>query len=152
MEQFIFGIIGVVFIGVMFDILYPNGKTNGFCKSIFSILSLFIILKPIFNIKDLNLNFDYKIDETFSENISDARIDSLEVRIENHLTNVGIKEVDVEIDGIVENFDILVENVYIDISSLVLSENMANINKYEVILDEITKIVDVEKEKVFIYG
>ena len=152
MTQFVFGIVGIVFLGIMLDILYPNGKTNGFCKSIFAIVSLFVILKPIFNISNINLDFDYEVDETFVDSVNDSRIDALEYRIICELSNKGYSEIDVEIDGFYENNKIVIENVYLDISSLVLSENLENINKYEVILDEITKIIDVEKEKVFIYG
>jgi len=151
MSQFIFSIVGIVFLGVLIDIIYPNGKTNGFCKSIFAIFSLIVIIKPISKIKNFDFETSNFVNSNFVYRVNEARIDSIKNKIESHLILNGIDGVVVEIDGIIDDNEIIIENVYIDITSLVLSENLTNINKYEVITDEVVKVVNIDKERIIIY-
>ena len=40
MTKWLLSILGVVFLAVLLDIVYPNGKTNKFCKSIFGLFAI----------------------------------------------------------------------------------------------------------------
>ena len=42
MKAWIFSVCGIVFLGLMVDVISPNGKTNNFIKSIFSLIFIFI--------------------------------------------------------------------------------------------------------------
>ena len=50
MTAWIFSIIGIIFLGVMLEIVIPDGKTNSFIKSIYSIILMFVIVNPIIKI------------------------------------------------------------------------------------------------------
>ena len=56
MKAWLLSIVGVVFLGVLFDLLYPNGRTNTLCKSIFGIFAVFVMIGPIFNFDFENIN------------------------------------------------------------------------------------------------
>lgn len=152
MSKWLLSVIGVVFIGVLFDILYPNGKTNKLCKSIFGIFATFIMISPIFNV-DINSVFEGVVeDSVLLENINQAKEDTYKRMIESHLNDVGIVGVSVEIDGYLDYSEFVIKNVYVDTVNLVLTENITNINKYEVIANEVVSVVEIPSERIIVYG
>ena len=152
MNGWLLSIIGVVFMGVLFDIIYPNGKTNAVCRSIFGIIAIFVMMKPVFNFIKFDNVADNFIDKNLLLSFDESKCDYLESKIKSDLLSQGVDGVNVEIDGITEDNVFEIKNVYVDISEIVLSEDMMNINKYEVISNIILESVDIQKEGIIIYG
>ena len=151
MSKWLISIVGVVFLGVLLDLVYPNGKTNAFCKSIFGIITVCIMISPIVKFK----NSDYSIDlnnNSLLTSINKSKELALKSQIEGCLISNGINGAIVEIDSNLLENDFEIENVYVDISDLVLTEKVTNINKYEVILETVLEIVDIDNERIIIYG
>lgn len=151
MTIWLLSLVGVAFLGVLFDIIYPNGKTNAFCKSMFGIITVIIMVSPLMNIKKQNYKVDL-FDSDIASVINKSKINTLQLKIQNHLLSCGIEGVSVEIDGILSENDCEIENIYIDITELVLTENLTNINKYEVISQKVLEIIDIDRERIIIYG
>ena len=85
-------------------------------------------------------------------NINEAKVSSIQDKIEVHLKSCGIDGVIVRIDANLSNDDFEIDKIYIDTTNLVLSENVTNINKYEVIIKEVSSLLKFESEKVVVYG
>ena len=149
--EWLLGVIGVIFLGVLFDLIYPNGKTNAFCKSVFGIVSVIMILTPIFNIRFDSINEDF-VDNSIIKSINEARCDNLKNQIINYLSSKKIDGVDVEIFLNVKNNEFDIENIYVDATNLVLTENITNINKYEVISNEVFNVTKIDKDRIIVYG
>ena len=152
MTKWLLSVIGVVFMGVLFDLLYPNGKTNTICKSVFGIFAVFVMISPILNI---NINeFVSKVsnDSVLVDNLNSAKEQALKTKIESYLVDSNINGVSVEIDSNLNLNEYVIKNIYVDTTNLVLTENVTNINKYEVIQDLISNVVDIDKIKVIVYG
>ena len=151
MNGWLLGVVGVVFLGVLFDLIYPKGKTNSLCKNIFGVFALFVMISPI-----LKVNVDKLIDITNSgvliESIHTAGDDRYKSKILSHLEECNITGVSVEIDSKIENDKYVITNIYVDSTNMVLTENITNINKYEVIANKIASIVDIELERIIVYG
>lgn len=153
MSSWLLGIIGVIFLGVLLDIVYPNGKTNAFCKSIFGIFAVAIIISPIFKMKLESINLDKNfIDETLVESINASKSNNYKLIIEKKLGDNDVQGVCVEIQGNSIENEYSIENIYVDTSEIVLTKNLTNINKYEVITNIILETIDIEKERIIIYG
>ena len=153
MSSWLLSIIGVIFLGVMLDIVYPNGKTNAFCKGMFGIFAVAIILSPVFKLKNLNINVDTEfIDENFIMSIDASKSNNYKLILEQKLTENDVIGVSVEIQGNSIENEYCIENIYVDTSEIVLSKNLTNINKYEVITEIILETIDIEKERIIIYG
>ena len=45
-----------------------------------------------------------------------------------------------------------IENIYIDITNIVLSKDMENINIYEVIINEVSEKFGIDSKRVVVYG
>ena len=151
MSSWLLGIIGIVFLGVLLEIVYPNGKTNAFCRSIFGIFAVVIMISPLLKLKDINLDTDY-VDESLVNSINDAKENYYKIKIEQKLKNNNINGAIVEIKGKTTNNEYEIENIFIDTSEIVLTENLTNINKYEVIIENILDAIEIDKERIVIYG
>ena len=92
MTGWILNIVGMVFIGVMLEIILPSGKTNGFIKSIFAIFLLYTIISPLpqlFN-SELNLNTNATvIDDNFIISLNLEKVSALENSIFEMLAQNG---------------------------------------------------------------
>lgn len=151
MTSWVLSIVGVVFLGMLLDIAYPNGKTNKLCKSIFGLITLVVIINPIFKI-NLEIRKEDFIDNFLESSLNDVKINMYISEIENNLLLSGIDGVFVEIDSKIDKNNITIENINIDISQAVLLKDFENINKYEVIVNEVKKVVDIDEEGIVIYG
>lgn len=152
MTGWLLSIVGIVFMGVLFDLIYPNGKTNSLCKSIFAVLSLFVMVSPILKLDIDNIKVDNFNNQQLIEHINDAKINSIKLKIDSHLSSCGIVGVVVKIDSNLTNEEFEIEKIYIDTTNLVLTENITNINKYVVIINEVSNLLDIEKERIVVYG
>lgn len=152
MTDWLMGIVGVVFLGVLFDLIYPNGKTNVFCRNVFGVLSLIMIINPLLKIDFNKIQYDDLTNEQIVSNINSSRCENLRLQIEQHLQLRGFDGIDVEIDILMQNNEFNIENIYLDITNLVLSDDLLNINKYEVIRSEVAEVTKVDKERIIVYG
>lgn len=152
MKEWLLQVVGVVFLGVLIDILYPSGKTSAFCKGIYGVVAMVALLYPLFNLNLKNINNSNLIDEKLLDDINNAKIDATIMSTVSQLQLRGIDGVDVELSTKIEDNEIIIENVYVDTTNIVLTENLTNINKYEVVSKEVSEIFDISIEKVIVYG
>lgn len=150
MNSWLLNIVGVVFLSILFDLIYPSGKTNKFCKSIFGIIAVGVIIAPILKI-DFNTSVDY-VDEKLVESISSVRAEVYASNVENYLSSEGIVGANVEVKYTLSENDFKLKSIYVDASNIVLTEDLTNINKYEVIARKVSENFDVSIEEVFVYG
>ena len=152
MNDWILGIVGVVFVGVLIDIITPEGKTNLFIKSIFALVFLYVLVSPIFKlIKEQDL-IDFS--QFFTTEISDENEQAMmEVKfnIENYLNDNGVKGVIVEVWGYKSNDINIIEQINVDLTNLVLLNNNQHIDKYKLISELIIDVVNVDMENI-VYG
>lgn len=152
MSKWLLGIVGVVFLGILIDVLTPNGKLNKLIKGVFGIIATFVIIAPIFKIDMIDFDFTQIEDATLIENINKEKIKASEEMVELTLKNKGFDGINVEISINPDFVGLIYDSVYIDCSELVLSEEHMNINKYEVIVDDVANILNIDKERIIIYG
>ena len=86
------------------------------------------------------------------DSIHVLKSDALINQIKLNLSSQGITGVDVEIESNMLGNEYIIDNIYVDITNIVLSENLENINKYEVITSEIEKVTEIDKSRIIIYG
>ena len=152
MKAWIISIVGIVFLAVLFELVYPQGKTKQFCKSIFGVFAIFVMLSPIFNFDYSKLKSSDDTSISLNINFQNAKDESLKIKVENELKNHNISGVDVEILSKMQDFDYLIDNVYVDSTNIVLTDNITHTNKYEIILELISNTLNIDREQIIIYG
>lgn len=151
--SWLYNLIGVVFLGIIFEIILPNNKINKFIKCIFSIFIVFSLISPLVNISSkINKikidNVSSEINEELFQTISDLRKNTYETLIAKSLENDEIFNVKIDIEFDVEKSNMQINKITIDLANLVLTENSKNINKYEVITKHVKKYLDISEDKI----
>ena len=151
MSAWLLSVIGVVFLAVLLDFVYPNGKTNAFCKSIFGIFAMIMLIYPLVKIDISSLSQTSMSYISLEEEIRKSKDEYYRLKLENTFSNENIIGVSVEIDSKMKDNDDYISNVFVDIGSIVLSQDLEHKNKYEVIEELILKTINVDKENIIIY-
>lgn len=142
-------------LSAMVDVIMPQGKMLKIIKSVMGIFILIVIITPVKNFDlsklDLSKINGFSIDNKFIEERSSDIFNSLKKEIESNLDSNGYKQVYVQINGNFSGGNLEVYSVYVDLENSVISEDMANINKYTNIVAIIKKTIDVDDEKVIFY-
>lgn len=149
MKAWIFSVCGIVFLGLMVDVISPNGKTNTFIKSIFSLIFLFVLASPLVKIINTKINFDeysWNMDSDYMAVIKNQKIASLEQMVTAALQESGYDDIGVKIEGNLTNNEISVTKVYVILKNNVLTDSAPSINNGNTIKDIIAVTLSVDKE------
>ena len=134
----------------------PSGKLNGYIKSVFSLILLFVIIAPLPSLVDknisLNTQYDYSEDGNFLYNLNSKKLENYEIAIIKSLESVGIGGINVQFDADVTKSNLKIEKVYVDVCNIVLNNKDKHININDTIINIVTETIDVEKNGVIIYG
>ena len=154
----ILSILGIVVIGAVIDLVLPSGRMNKYVKSIFSAVTILVIILPLPNLvkngcgadgfifdKDIELNENYL---QYAENI---KKNSLIKGLKAALKNDGIEIGEIEISGNFSTAAPEISSVKINLSQVVIAEHYAHINKYELIQKKVTEYLSVDKDAVILY-
>lgn len=100
MNAWIISVVGVIALGILLEVVLPEGSTAKYVKGAFSLIVIFVIVSPIgsFLKKDVKIDFgkEYVVDESYVADACDAYASSLEQSVEALLAQKGI-EAEVEI-------------------------------------------------------
>lgn len=154
-NSWLLNIVGIVFVGVILDVVLPEGKTNVFIKHIFSVFMLFVIVSPIvdFATESLNINVNSSvIDSNFIYSNNLEKISALEKSIAADIEESGLTNVSLIINGNIFNEILTFNSVYVDISN-VKSKTELTINEIKsIISSKIQNKIDVLEEDIVYYG
>ncbi len=150
MTSWLLSIVGVVFVGVMVDIISPSGKTNAFIKSIFAIFLIYVVISPLIKLVKKDA-FEITQSYNFSSVETDPKIVQAEHQITEGLISNGICGIDVEIIGYVSNNGIVAQKVILNGAKTVLNSMDEHIDKYKLITEIVQSVITVKKENI-VYG
>lgn len=91
MTAWIMSIVGVVVIGVLIDVLTPEGESNKYVKGVYALIVVLVIASPIAKALKSDIDFSkyfddaFETDSAFVESVNDDRKDSDEQKITNYL-------------------------------------------------------------------
>lgn len=148
MSAWLLSIVGVVFLSVMIDIITPEGKTNAFIKSIFSVFFVYIMISPIVGLFGKEYTFSYKeidLQEDYLETIARDNISLLETQLHQMLAKKGY-DCFVEIDGNMWGEAIDIRQITVFVPNRVLIDEDKHINNCKVITQLIREVLEVDEE------
>lgn len=103
MSVWIMSIVGVICLGILLEIMLPDGKTAKYVKGAFSLLVVFVIAAPLPNMlkKDWTLDLsgvNFGVDEEYISSTYAAYTDGLARTLERKLLEEGyVANVDIEL-------------------------------------------------------
>lgn len=150
MTGWILGIVGVVVVGVLIDVLMPEGESNKYVKGVYALIVVLVIASPVVKFLKSDVDFSkyfdsaFETDSAFVESVNDDRKQADEDKIANTLKLRGYENAQVVIFR--EASDIYrIDRVNVDITLCAQSKDECG--------DDIEKIVKnaVDCDEVRIY-
>ncbi len=94
MGEWIISVVGVIALGILLEIILPEGQTNKYVKGAFSLLVIFVIVSPLVKWKGGQFAFNidkaiFDIDKEFITDTVSEEIKSLESDMEDFLAVNG---------------------------------------------------------------
>ena len=158
-SMYLLSIVGVVFLIVIVDLILPDSKISKYIKSIAAVFVVAVIASPIINLvnsnwdwKSLFVNSEYQVDENVLNNINQQNIEVLEKELVEYLETQSIKGVEIMISASFTNNEPKINYIYVNLCDLVINENLEHIDYYTKIKELITQQINIEEEKIIIYG
>jgi hypothetical protein len=156
MYNWILNIVGMIFVGVILDVVLPNGKTNTLIKTIFGIFILYVIVSPLPKIFNHNISLTNNnstiIDQNYLINVNLSKLTELENEITTTLSKNGFDNVSVVVDANIYSEQLIINKVYVDVVNLVLNSGGKHINIYKDITNLIIAITNIKEEEIIFYG
>ena len=156
MSGYVLSIVGIIFAGVIVDVIIPAGSTAKYIKSIYAVFVVAVLILPIINFINNNKGFvleydEYEVNEKLLNYIYSNRVETLEDNISNGLKSNGLENIDIEINYSIENEDLVMLTCTINLKNLVINENFTHINKYDYIKKVVKDYIDLSDEEIIIY-
>ncbi len=154
-SAWVLSIVGIVILTLIVDIILPEGQTNKYIKSVFAVITVFVIALPIpslFN-GDIDIGGVLKneqagvIDTAFIENLMQERASVVKDELLKEYKANGIDNVEVEISYKADvKFNI--EKIFINVKNSVIVGSDKNINIKEKVLSITINLLDISDENV----
>ncbi len=154
-SAWVLSIVGIVMLTLIVDIILPEGQTNKYIKSVFAVITVFVIALPIpslFN-GDIDIGGVLKneqagvIDTAFIENLMQERAAVVKDELLKEYKTNGIDNVEVEISYKADvKFNI--EKIFINVKNSVIVGSDKNINIKEKVLSITINLLDISDENV----
>ncbi len=151
MSSWILSIVGIACLGVLFEIIIPDGQTNKYVKGVFSLLVVTVVIMPIPKIVSSGFNFEissgqFEVDEVFLQNENALQRRENEKKAVAILTSMGYEtEVAISGTGHGKNFEVAFVEVKLKKMNIEVDDLNIHIQK---IKSEMNKLFDVKEEKV----
>ncbi|MCI5797469.1 MAG: stage III sporulation protein AF [Firmicutes bacterium] len=156
-SSWILSIAGISVIGVLVELVLPNGQTKKYVKGVFAFVVVMVIITPLPKL----LGNDFQVDDIFEEDaiiiqedfvyqINRDRLEKIEEMIEGDLKDEGLENVQVKINANIFTNEMTIDAVFVDLSNLVITEKGEHKNTNEIIINSILKYVSVEKSDIVI--
>ena len=153
-----FSIAGIVVVGVLADLLLPEGNMHAYLKSIFSIFTVFVIVYPLPKLINSQLDFaqvfslpQETVSEDIQQGVSQRMQLALEQALQQKLSEKGFWT-DVRVEGTFSATETTFEKIRIIIQKSEYDESVENINKQEAVRTIVMDCVPIEKERILVYG
>jgi stage III sporulation protein AF len=159
LSGYVLSIVGVVILGVIINIIMPEGSMSKYIQNIFALITVFVIISPVSVL--MNSNFDtssiidsanVQIDQNFIYLVNSQTINQLEYTLEKELDKEGYFQVCVTISANLIESPLLIKKVNADLTNLVIKPELQHINKYNKIKQIILNFVNVKEEQIVFYG
>ncbi|MCI6542636.1 MAG: stage III sporulation protein AF [Firmicutes bacterium] len=156
-SSWIMAVVGISVLGVLVDLVMPDGQTKKYIKGVFAFIVVLVIISPLPSL----LNKEFSINDIFEENaiviqedfvyqVNRDRLETLENMIEADLKEQGISNISIKISANIFTNKMKIEAVFVDLSQVVINQKLEHIDINELVAKSVLKYVSIEKNNIVI--
>lgn len=154
-SSWVMAVAGICVLGVLVELVLPNGQTKKYIKGIFAFIVVLVIISPLpsilkkeFSIDDIFEEDAIIIQEDFIYQVNKNRLETLENMVVTDLEEQGIKGVSIIINANIFTNQMKIDTVFVDLSHVVINENMEHIDINELVANSILKYISINKSQI----
>ena len=155
LNNWILSIVGVVLIGILIDVILPSGQTSKYIKSIFAIISVFVILSPLpklihkdFTFEGIMSENEFILQEDYFYEINNQRLEQFKTNLKKKFEEQGLSGDFFIVSCNIFNRTFSIDKIYIISSNIVIDENLSHINTNEIIIETIKSLAFIKEENI----
>lgn len=151
--SWLLSIVGIILLGVLVDIILPEGKLRKYIHSLYVLIVLLVILSPLAGLKNVEFSWtfessDYYLNDSYISNTYRQKISVLEKDIENKLSANDCAGVVISIIVNEHSKNMLILQIVADTTEMQTSLSMAQAQLK--IIEVVRSVINIETEKVVI--
>ncbi len=160
MNKWVLSVIISVFIVSILSIVLPDGKMRNHIKRTFSLLLMIIIIEPIFELKNLKIDFDnftfdkeVEIQTNYIDFIRDSEVNSIKNNCIKILESISITNPNIELitDESLDNM-VEVEKIIVNLKGAVINSEKEHIFIIENIKKVLSEYLKIDSQMVIVNG
>jgi stage III sporulation protein AF len=157
-SSYVLSIVGVVLLGVLINLILPEGSMSKYIQNIFALIVVFVIVSPVTTL--INTDFDMsaivqtssvEIDQNFIVLVNSQTVNQLEFSLQKKLLEEGYSGVVVRISANIWASPLKIKKATIDLTNLVIKREVQHINKYSKMKEIVLKNINIEEENIVFY-
>ena len=156
-STWVLSVAGISIIGVLIELILPMGQTKKYVKGVFAFIVVLVIITPLpklfggeYRVEDIFEEDAIIIQEDFIYEINRDRLEKIEAMIESDLLEKGYKNIDIQLNANIFTNNMSIDAVFVDLSGLVISENLQHKNINDIVIESVLKYVNVPKSDIII--
>ena len=156
-SAWVLSVAGISVLGVLVELILPNGQTKKYIKGVFAFVVVLIIIMPLpkllrreFKAEDIFKEDAVIIQDDFVYEINRNRLVKIEEMIELDLKEKNISGVEIRLNANIFTSDMVIDSVFVDLNNLVLTENLQHKDINEIIVDSVLKYVNIQRSDIII--
>ena len=156
-SAWVLSVAGVSILGVLVELVLPVGQTKKYVKGVFAFIVVLVIITPLpkllggtFKAEDIFEEDAIIIQEDFIYEINRDRLEKIEDMIKSDLSEQGLDRIEVRLNANIFTNNMAIDAVFIDLSNLVISENLEHKDINEIIIKSVLKYVNVARSDIVI--
>ena len=156
-STWVLSVAGISIIGVLIELILPMGQTKKYVKGVFAFIVVLVIITPLpklfggeYRVEDIFEEDAIIIQEDFIYEINRDRLEKIEAMIESDLLEKGYKNIDIQLNANIFTNNMSIDAVFVDLSDLVISENLQHKNINDIVIESVLKYVNVPKSDIII--
>ena len=153
---YLLSIVGVVMLFVVIELVLPEGQLAKYVKSIMSVVLIFVIASPLPSLLKNGINFSFDtsadLNESYLETVQSQSLRALENSLTEDLEENGILNAEVQVWGELENGAIKISYIFVEMGNVVLTGDMAHINKNEAVINVLIDKTNIKEEQIVLNG
>ncbi|MCL2234789.1 MAG: stage III sporulation protein AF [Firmicutes bacterium] len=152
-------ILGIAVIGTLVELILPTHRISKFIKSVFRTMVVLVIILPLPGLFRNGFDFmgdgsifdnNVNLDENFLQFMDNLRMRNLAMGAERQLQEEGITGIQIDITGRWRNNNVEISLVTVNVSNIVMSDELMNININEHMRTRLSELLFVDRTLIII--
>lgn len=159
MKEWVISVTVAAFSTSVISLILPNGKLSKYIKSVFSLIMVFVVLQPVFKLKNIEVDFDkmfnnseYTFQMDYLDYFNNKKIEIYKENCSTIIRDNGVDAFEIEIIYSINDFsELIVEKVVINLKNSVINSDKDHIDIIVGIKNVISKYLNINSNAVVVY-